>query len=133
MSSYCLWSLVSALKLLPIAEDRDVTPAEKHLQAVAIVLKLETVLRRSRLGAKLKRLFGKHPKVRTLRLDANSARLLAPVCDGHGVYHEMVERPNVKVSDGSQPPLTFDLSPRESAGSRSLHRLVVLSISSTHS
>ena len=32
--------------------------------------------------------------------------------------------PNVKVSDGSQPPLTCDLSLSESAGSRSLHRLV---------
>ena len=33
-------------------------------------------------------------------------------------------RANVKVSDGSQPPLTFGLSLSESAGSRSLHRLV---------
>jgi hypothetical protein len=32
--------------------------------------------------------------------------------------------PNAKVSDGSQPPMTFDLSLSESAGSRSLHRLV---------
>jgi hypothetical protein len=31
---------------------------------------------------------------------------------------------NAKVSDGSQPPMTFDLSLSESAGSRSLHRLV---------
>jgi len=31
---------------------------------------------------------------------------------------------NEKVSDGSQPPVTFDLSLSESAGSRSLHRLV---------
>jgi hypothetical protein len=31
---------------------------------------------------------------------------------------------NAKVSDGSQPPTTFDLSLSESAGSRSLHRLV---------
>ena len=33
---------------------------------------------------------------------------------------------NVKVSDGSQPPLTFGLSLSESAGSRSLHRLLDL-------
>jgi hypothetical protein len=33
--------------------------------------------------------------------------------------------PNAKVSDGSQPPMTFDLSLRESAGSRSLDRLVM--------
>ena len=32
--------------------------------------------------------------------------------------------PNAKVSDGSQPPLTFDLSLSETAGSRSLDRLV---------
>ena len=32
-----------------------------------------------------------------------------------------------KVSDGSQPPMTFDLSLSESAGSRSLDRLVRLS------
>jgi hypothetical protein len=31
---------------------------------------------------------------------------------------------NDQVSDGSQPPVTFDLSLSESAGSRSLHRLV---------
>ena len=31
---------------------------------------------------------------------------------------------NAKVSDGSQPPLTFDLSLSESAGSRSLDRFV---------
>ena len=33
--------------------------------------------------------------------------------------------PNVKVSDGSQPPMTFHLSLSESAGSRSLDRFVV--------
>src|ERR1043165_7069852 len=33
-------------------------------------------------------------------------------------------RANEKVSDGSQPPLVFDLSLSEPAGSRSLHRLV---------
>ena len=33
-------------------------------------------------------------------------------------------RHNAKVSDGSQPPMTFDLSLSESAGSRSLDRLV---------
>jgi hypothetical protein len=32
--------------------------------------------------------------------------------------------PTQKVSDGSQPPMTFDLSLSESAGSRSLDRLV---------
>jgi hypothetical protein len=31
---------------------------------------------------------------------------------------------NAKVSDASQPPVTFDLSLSESAGSRSLYRLV---------
>jgi hypothetical protein len=36
----------------------------------------------------------------------------------------MHAEPNAKVSDGSQPPMTFDLSLSESAGSRSLHRLV---------
>jgi hypothetical protein len=35
-----------------------------------------------------------------------------------------VSPPNAKVSDGSQPPMTFDLSLSESAGSRSLDRLV---------
>jgi hypothetical protein len=29
---------------------------------------------------------------------------------------------NAKVSDGNQPPMTFDLPLSESAGSRSLHR-----------
>jgi hypothetical protein len=33
---------------------------------------------------------------------------------------------NAQVSDGSQPPTTFDLALSESAGSRSLHRLVRL-------
>ena len=33
-------------------------------------------------------------------------------------------KPNAKVSDGSQPPLTFDLSLSETAGSRSLDHLV---------
>src|SRR5947207_8723465 len=32
--------------------------------------------------------------------------------------------PNAKVSDGSQPPMTLNSSLSESAGSRSLHRLV---------
>jgi hypothetical protein len=32
--------------------------------------------------------------------------------------------PSAKVSDGSHPPVTFDLSPSESASSRSLHHLV---------
>src|SRR6185503_74224 len=95
VSSYCLRSLMSALKLLPIAEDRNATPAEKYLQALAVVPKLEAVLRRSRLGAKLERLLGKHPKVCAFRFDANSLRLLAPVRDGHGVCHKVVEWPNV--------------------------------------
>ena len=34
--------------------------------------------------------------------------------------------PNAKVSDGSQPPMMFDLSLSETAGSRSLDRLVRL-------
>ena len=41
-----------------------------------------------------------------------------------GDYAHNVIMPNVKVSGGSQPPLTFGLSLSESAGSRSLHRLV---------
>jgi hypothetical protein len=32
--------------------------------------------------------------------------------------------PNAKVSDGSQPPTSLNLSLSESVGSRSLHRLV---------
>ncbi len=35
--------------------------------------------------------------------------------------------PNAKGSDGSQPPMKWYLSLRESASSRSLHRLVRLS------
>ena len=37
-----------------------------------------------------------------------------------------VRPPNAKVSDGSQPPVTLDSSLSETAGSRSLHRLVGL-------
>src|SRR5204863_3573491 len=37
---------------------------------------------------------------------------------------ERIVLPNAKVSDGSQPPLTFESSLSETAGSRSLHRLV---------
>jgi len=33
--------------------------------------------------------------------------------------------PNTQVSDRSQPPLVFDLSPGEQAGSGSLHRLAL--------
>ena len=40
------------------------------------------------------------------------------------VHRRRVESPNAKVSDGSQPPMTFDSSLSGSAGSRSLHRLV---------
>ena len=36
----------------------------------------------------------------------------------------IIVAPNAKVSDGSQPPMTWYLSVSESAGSRSLHRLV---------
>jgi hypothetical protein len=42
----------------------------------------------------------------------------------HIEIRECWEAPNAKVSDGCQPPLTFDLCLSESAGSRSLHRLV---------
>jgi len=42
----------------------------------------------------------------------------------HAGRYGVIFLPNVKVSDGSQPPLTFGLSLSESAGSRSLHRLV---------
>ena len=37
---------------------------------------------------------------------------------------------NEKVSDGSQPPMTLDLSPSESAGSRSLRVTVWFTVSS---
>jgi len=40
------------------------------------------------------------------------------------VTHSTQPLANGKVSDGSQPPMTFDLSLSGSAGSRSLHRLV---------
>ena len=81
---------MSTLKLLTVTEDRNVTPSKKHLQAAAIVPKLETVLSRSCFGAKLKRLLRKHPKIRTLWLDINSARPIAPVRDGNRVYHKMI-------------------------------------------
>ena len=38
--------------------------------------------------------------------------------------HHDTQSLNTEVSDGSQPPLTLDLSLSESAGSRSLHRFV---------
>ncbi len=41
--------------------------------------------------------------------------------------------PNAKVSDGSQPPMTLNLSLSETAGSRSLHRLVRSSVPSVPS
>jgi len=47
---------------------------------------------------------------RSLRLAALARYILSPF--------------NAEVSDGSQPPMTFDLSLGESAGSRSLNRLV---------
>jgi hypothetical protein len=47
--------------------------------------------------------------------------------DGHEFVHA-IEVPNGQVSDRSQPPLTFDLLLRESAGSDSLDRLVVRSL-----
>jgi hypothetical protein len=39
---------------------------------------------------------------------------------------------NAKVSDGSQPPRALSLYPSESAGSRSLYRLVGLSVSKSY-
>jgi hypothetical protein len=42
------------------------------------------------------------------------------------LIHKCATTPNVKVSDGSQPPLTFHLFLSDSAGSGSLHRLVGL-------
>jgi hypothetical protein len=42
-----------------------------------------------------------------------------------GIRHVFMQ--NAKVSDGSQPPPTLNLFLSESAGSRSLHRLVRLS------
>ena len=49
---------------------------------------------------------------------------LATLLLGAFVSHKIATPPNAKVSDGSQPPVTFDLSLSETAGSRSLHRLV---------
>jgi hypothetical protein len=40
------------------------------------------------------------------------------------VWAFVLMSPNVKVSDGSQPPVALDLSLSESAGSRSLDRRV---------
>ena len=40
--------------------------------------------------------------------------------------------PNIKVSDGRQPPMTFGLSLSDSAASRSLHRLVRISFNLSH-
>ena len=37
----------------------------------------------------------------------------------------VLDTPNAKVSDGSQPPMTLNSSLSESAGSRSLDRLVL--------
>lgn len=41
-----------------------------------------------------------------------------------GLFHGAVKRPNAKVSDRSQPPVTLNLSLSEPAGSGSLDRLV---------
>jgi hypothetical protein len=43
---------------------------------------------------------------------------------GVNLAHSVQMQANVKVSDGRQPPTTFDLSLSESAASRSLHRRV---------
>src|SRR6266576_4592513 len=60
--------------------------------------------------------------LRTSSADNNpntaQAAIAKPSC---GTWLSMT---NVNVSDGSQPPMTFDLSQRESAGSHSLDRLV---------
>ncbi|HXJ59650.1 MAG TPA: hypothetical protein VNU68_23655, partial [Verrucomicrobiae bacterium] len=56
------------------------------------------------------------------------AQIQAPTCRNTFVALICgVSSPNVKVSDESQPPVTLDLSLSETAGSRSLHRLVELS------
>jgi hypothetical protein len=49
------------------------------------------------------------------------ARAIRNLGENGSIY---VTLQNVKVSDGSQPPMTFDLSLSESAGSRSLDRWV---------
>ena len=66
---------------------------------------------------------------------ADSAKISTPTnqrvanTNSHGHRLQYVENlahaplSNAKVSDGSQPPMTFDLSLSESAGSHSLHRL----------
>src|SRR5437763_1712171 len=48
----------------------------------------------------------------------------APCDDRSSFSHTELLTSNAKVSDGSQPPLTLYSSLSESAGSRSLHRLV---------
>jgi hypothetical protein len=48
------------------------------------------------------------------------------------VFTMRVVPPNAEVSDGSQPPMTFDLFLSKSAGSRSMHRLVGLSLRLRH-
>jgi hypothetical protein len=42
----------------------------------------------------------------------------------HMILRDAPIWPNGKVSDGSQPPMALDLSASETAGSRSLQRLV---------
>jgi hypothetical protein len=42
------------------------------------------------------------------------------------LFNSPAIKSNVKVSDGSQPPMALNLPLSESAGSRSLHRLVLL-------
>ena len=54
--------------------------------------------------------------------DAGNNRDVAPSGNLLG-SHNVRSGTNAKVSDGSQPPMTFDLSLSESAGSRSLNRL----------
>ncbi len=43
---------------------------------------------------------------------------------GRGTTTKSISAPNIKVNDESQPPMTFDVSLSESAGSRSLDGLV---------
>jgi len=58
----------------------------------------------------------------------NAAKITVNITTFWISFSVVILPPNAKVSDGSQPPMTFDLSLSESADSRSLHRLVVRSL-----
>ena len=57
-------------------------------------------------------------------LAANLAAATAATSEPRAIHGKRILSPNAKVSDGSQPPMMFNLSLSETAGFRSLHRLV---------